>query len=181
MKIKPGNKVRIKPWAEIKKTLDIDGYCDGVWFNPDMKKLCGKEVTLQLTDWGRLNEGNWDWAEDWLEPLPKTEKVTVVYGVTEEELKGYFSRMGKSFVVKTVEVPRTIESICAEIMAKPAVVSYQYFNDAIVALVGDYDFEGVGVARCHPDDKWNDNIGRALAKARALKLEGLEKELLSML
>ena len=181
MEFKAGDKVLIKSWEEIKKTLDIDGYCEGVWFNPAMKGLCGKEVALRLTDWGRLYANGWSWAEDWLEPLPKTEKAVLVYGVTEEELKGYFSRMGKSFVVGTIEVPRTIESICAEIMSKPAVVSYQYFNNAIVALVGDYDFEGVGIARCHPDDKWNDNIGRALAKARALKLEGLEKELLSML
>ena len=180
MKFKPGDKVRIKSWAEIKKTLNVDGYCEGLWFNPEMKKLCGKEVVL-FTESGRLRANNWSWAKAWLEPLPKTEKVTVVYGVTEEELKSYFSRMGKSFVVGTIKIPRAIESICAEIMAKPAVVSYQYFNNAVVALVGDYDFEGVGVARCHPNDKWNDNIGRALAKARALKLKGLEKELLFML
>lgn len=181
MKFKPGDKVRIKSWAEIKKTLDYYNHCDGVWFNPDMKKLCGKEVTLRLTDWGRLTEGNWDWAEDWLEPLPKAEKVAVVYGVTGEELKSYFPQIGKTFVVGTIEIPRTTESVCAKIMNKPAVVSYQYFNNAVVALVGDYDFEGVGVARCHPDDKWNDDIGRALAKARALGLKDLEKELLSTL
>ena len=180
MKFKAGDKVRIKSWKEIKKTLNVDGYCESLWFNPQMKKLCGKEVVL-FNELGRLRANNWSWAEAWLEPLPKTEKAAIVYGVTEEELKGYFSRMGKPFVVGTVEVPRTIESICAEIMSKPAVISYQYFNNAVVALVGDYDFEGVGVARCHPDDKWDDNIGRALAKARALKLGDLEKELLSML
>lgn len=180
MEFKAGDKVRIKSWEEIKKSLDIDGYCEGVWFNPNMKKLCGKEVIL-FTEFGRLRTNNWTWAKSWLEPLPKTGKVTVVYGATEKELKGYFSRMGKSFVIETIEIPRTIGSICAEILNKPAVVSYQYFNNAVVALVGDYDFEGVGVARCHPDDKWNDDIGRALAKARALGLKDLEKELLSAL
>lgn len=181
MKFKAGDKVRVKSWEKIKKTLGNFGYCNDVWFNPDMKKLCGKEIVLQLSDWETLRAEGWDWAEDWLEPIFKTEKVAVVYGATEEELKGYFSRIGKPFIVGTIKIPRTIESICSEIMSKPAVVSYQYFNNAVVALVGDYDFEGVGVARCHPNDKWNDNIGRALAKARALKLKGLEKELLSML
>ena len=181
MKFKPGDKVRIKSWTEIKKTLDSRGYCEGIWFSPNMKKFCGKELFLSLSITSGLRAGGFFWASSWLEPLPKAEKVAVFYGATEEELKGYFSRMGKSFVVGTIEAPRTVESICAEIMSKPAVVSYQYFNNAVVALVGDYDFEGVGVARCHPNDKWNDNIGRALAKARALKLKSLEKELLSTL
>lgn len=181
MEFKPGDKVRVKSWEEIKKTLDENGDCDKTWFAPGMRKFCERKVVLYQNSTGRLSAEGYIWVPSWLEPLEKVEKVTVVYGVTEEELKSYFSRMGKSFVVGTIEVPRTIESICAEIMNKPAVVSYQYFNNAVVALVGDYDFEGVGVARCHPDDKWNDNIGRALAKARALKLKGLEKELLSAL
>lgn len=181
MKFKTGDKVRIKSWEKIKKTLVADGYCGCIWFNPEMKKLCGKETVLRVPEGGALCAEGWNWAEDWLEPLSKLKKVPVVYGATEEELKGYFSRIGKPFIVGTIEVPRTIESICAEIMGKPAVISYQYFNNAIVALVGDYDLKGVGVARCHPNDKWNENIGQALAKARALKLDGLEKELLSML
>ena len=180
MEFKTGDKVRVKSWEEIEKTLDIDGYCEGLWFNPAMKKLCGKEVVLFASK-PRLRADGWSWAKAWLKPLPNTEKVTVVYGVTEEELKDYFSRMGKFFVVGTVEVPWTKERIFDEIMSNSAVVSYQYFNNAVVALVGGYNFEGVGVARCHPDDKWDDNIGQALAKARALGLKDLEKKLLSAL
>lgn len=181
MEFKPGDKVRVKSWEEIKKTLDENGTCDKVWFATRMQKFCKRKVVLYQSASGRLSAEGYVWAPSWLEPLPKAEKVAVVYGVTGEELKSYFPQVGKTFVVGTIEIPRTIESICAKIMNKPAVVSYQYFNNAVVALVGDYDFEGIGVARCHPDDKWNDDIGRALAKARALGLKDLEKELLSAL
>lgn len=181
MKFKAGDKVRVKSWVEIKKTLDENGACDKIYFAPEMRKFCERKIVLYQNNPGRLSAEGYLWAPSWLEPLPKTEKVVVVYGATEEELKGHFSRIGKPFIVGTIEVPRTIESICAEILDKPAVISYQYFNNAVVALVGDYDLEGVGVAHCHPNDKWNDNIGQALAKARALKLKGLEEELLSML
>lgn len=36
-----GTKVRIKSWEEIQKTLDKEGCCDGLYFNPQMKDYCG--------------------------------------------------------------------------------------------------------------------------------------------
>lgn len=177
MKFKAGDKVRIKSWEEIKKTLDIYNYCGAIWFNPDMKKLCGKEVVLQLSKWGTLTEGKWDWAEDWLEPLPKTEKAVLVRGMTEYNVRRLLGGRAKS--ITTVEVPKSALEIAREIDGRKPTFNYHVYGNTTIAV--DRLGEHVGTARRNTEDDWNGVIGCALAKARAMKWDDLEQELLAAL
>lgn len=177
MKFKAGDKVRIKSWEEIKKTLDIYNYCGAIWFNPDMKKLCGKEVILQLSEWGTLTEGKWDWAEAWLELLPKTEKAVLVRGMTEYDVRRLLGGRAKS--IETVEVPKSALEIAGVIYEKKPLLNYHMHGNITVAV--DDSGKRIGVARRNPKDNWNSLIGRALAKARAMKWNDLEQELLAAL
>lgn len=176
MKFKPGDKVRIKSWAKIKKTLDNRGYCEGIWFNPAMEKLCGKEVVL-LTEFGRLRANNWSWAKAWLEPLPKTEKAVLVRGMTEYDVRRLLGGRAKS--IETVEVCKSALEIAREIDGRKPTFNYHVYGNTTIAV--DDSGKHIGVARRNPKDDWNSLIGRALAKARTMKWDDLERELLAAL
>lgn len=177
MKFKAGDKVRIKSWEEIKKTLDIHNYCERVWFNPDMKKLCGKEVVLSPNDYGMLSAKGWDWAEAWLELLPKTEKAVLVRGMSEDEVRFFLD--GRARSIETIEVKRTLKEIITEIYNKPPLFNFHFYGNATIAI--DNSGRYIGVARCNPNDTWDTYVGRALSKARAMKWDNLEQELLAAL
>lgn len=177
MKFKAGDKVRIKSWEEIKKTLDVHNYCGKVWFNPDMKKLCGKEVVLSPNDYGMLSAKGWDWAEAWLEPLPKTEKAVLVRGMTEYDVRRLLGGRAKS--IETVEVPKSALEIAGVIYEKKPLLNYHVHDNTTIAV--DDSGKHIGVAQRNPKDDWNSLIGRALAKARAMKWDNLERELLAAL
>lgn len=177
MKFKAGDKVRIKSWEEIKKTLDIHNYCERIWFNPDMKKLCGKEVVLSPNDYGMLSAKGWDWAEAWLELLPKTEKAVLVRGMNEYDVRRLLGGRAKS--ITTVEVPKSALEIAREIDGRKPTFNYHVYDNTTIAV--DDSGKHIGVARRNPKDGWNSLIGRALAKARAMKWDDLERELLAAL
>lgn len=177
MKFKAGDKVRIKSWEEIKKTLNIDGYCGKVWFNPDMKKLCGKEVVLSPNDYGMLSAKGWDWAEAWLKPLSRTEKAVLVRGMTEYDVRRLLGGRAKS--IETVEVRKSALEIAREIDGRKPTFNYHVYGNTTIAV--DDSGKHIGVAQRNPKDDWNSLIGRALAKARAMKWDDLERELLAAL
>lgn len=97
--LKPGDRVRVRPLAEIAATLDPAGRNRGMLFEPEMSEYTGRESTVAFTidrmiheETGRMIEvantvaltgltcqglcakscprGNyWYWRRDWLEPL----------------------------------------------------------------------------------------------------------------
>lgn len=46
MGLKPGDKVRVREWSEIRRTLDERRCCDGLLFCTEMEEYCGKENTI---------------------------------------------------------------------------------------------------------------------------------------
>lgn len=193
MGFKVGDKVRVKKWKEIEKTLDIERECHGVYFNDEMECLCGKIIELSESGicdarafW--CNENRWFWVEEWLEPIEtaekkekepmKMEKVVVVRGMNAQQVRKYLGSLPKS--IETVEMPRRVWDICADIFNKHKneETSFYLKNNTTVAITKD---GRVGVARRHTGDTYNINVGRALARARALRFKALEKELLAAL
>lgn len=58
-----GTKVRIKSWEEIQKTLDKEGCCDGLYFNPQMKDYCGTVCAISQKSpnmYQRMKEFFWN-------------------------------------------------------------------------------------------------------------------------
>ena len=65
LKLKPGDKVRVKNAQDIQKTLDINGCNRGLLFTPDMYVYCGKELIFKqnfekmiLEDTGQMKTFN---------------------------------------------------------------------------------------------------------------------------
>ena len=189
MGFKIGDKVRAKSWEEIEKTLDSDGYCHDMYFNGKMKEYCGKIFRLEKGFCNTfLDPDGWEWVEEWLEPIEsakkkekesvKMEKVVVVRGMNEQQIRKYLGTLAKS--IETVEMPRSVWEICGDIFNKCENEETSYFlkGNTTVAVTKD---GRVGVARLRVGDTYNINIGRALARARALRFKALEKELLAAL
>lgn len=188
-----GNKVRVKSWEEIEKTLNDYRECRGVYFNDEMECLCGKIIELNASNihYARAfwcNENSWTWVEEWLEPIGnfdkkekgpvKMEKVVVVRGMNEQQVRKYLGALPKS--IETVEMPRSVEVICRDIFAKhrDKVTSYFFKDNVTVAVTRDGH---AGVAHLRAGDIFSLDVGRALARARALRFKALEKELLAAL
>lgn len=190
MGFKIGDKVRAKSWEEIEKTLDSYGYCHDMYFNGKMKKYCGETFCLEDSYCYDAFYGpeDWLWVEEWLEPIEsakkkekesvKMEKVVVVRGMNEQQIRKYLGTLAKS--IETVEMPRSVWEICGDIFNKCENEETSYFlkGNTTVAVTKD---GRVGVARLRAGDTYNINIGRALARARALRFKALEKELLAAL
>ena len=76
-KFKPGDAVKIKPYREIKKTLEKNyKKKSGLYFNPNMKRYCGDgevhHISYALTPANKyelVSIADWSWHEDWLEPF----------------------------------------------------------------------------------------------------------------
>lgn len=194
MDFKVGDRVRVKSWEEIEKTLDDYCECRGVYFNNEMEEFCGKIIELTESDpcYARAfkNSGrdSWEWVEEWLEPieiiekkekgLVKMEKVVVVRGMNEQQIRKYLGALAKS--IETIEMPRSVKVICRDIFAKcqDEVTSFLFKDNVTVAVTRD---GRVGVARLRAGDIYSMDVGRALARARALRFKALEKELLAAL
>lgn len=193
MGFKVGDKVRVKRWKEIEKTLNDYRECRGVYFNAEMECLCGKIIEINESDTYyarafRSDENRWLWVEEWLESIESTEKkekepmkmekVVVVRGMNEQQVRKYLGSLPKS--VETVEMPRRVWDICADIFNKHKneETSFYLKNNTTVAVTKD---GRVGVARLRAGDIYSMDVGRALARARALHFKALEKELLAAL
>lgn len=186
MGFKIGQKVRIKPLTEIKKTLDNMGETEKIYFAKEMEEFCGRVVTLkELFCKGGFScyEIPCCWHSEWLEPLEESytrkEKAVLIRGISESEVRRCLGHKAKS--IEVVEVNRTIKDVLKEIDDRTFDVTFvfhQHYNTTIGCDVrGNY----VGIARKHPDDKHDLSIARGLCKARAMKMKALEKELLSLL
>lgn len=93
MSFQVGDKVRIKSWVEIQKTLNLDSDFHYKWrgedfyiyFADDMEKLCGNEVIIadyneDRNDYQIYDRKGDDWwfVEDWFEkPKPEPESIYV--------------------------------------------------------------------------------------------------------
>ena len=180
MKFNTGDKVRVKSWEEIKKTLDDCRAREDLLFAPEMKEFCKKEFIIkQVCSCNRfmVKDNRWIWHADWLEPLPKTEKAVLVRGMSEYDVRLFLD--GRARSIETIEVKRSLKEIVAEIYNKAPLFNFYVHANAIVAI--DDSGRHIGVARCNPNDAWDTYVGRALSKARAMKWDNLEQELLAAL
>ena len=68
-----GTKVKVKSFADIKKTLSIDGYCGNVRFAPPMKNYCEGEFKIKeyvLENRTYVFEGiSWSWLPEWFDVM----------------------------------------------------------------------------------------------------------------
>lgn len=79
---KTGDRVRIKSWAKIRKTLNEKSYCrlTGVRFRKNtMLRLCGTEgiVTQTVGEHGLMLDNGWCWSDKWLEPAAEKVRIEI--------------------------------------------------------------------------------------------------------
>ena len=83
MTLEIGDRVVIKPYDDIKKTLDSNSRFGCLSFQPEMAKYCKMKCTINKrvstrkyrlsTETGYIID--WTWDQEWLEVSPKTVKV----------------------------------------------------------------------------------------------------------
>ena len=79
MKYKVGDKVKVKEWEdlELEYEVDEDGYIyHGVFFNPEMKEFCGKEVEIEYIgmDEYLCHDNDFLW-QDWMFEDVETKQI----------------------------------------------------------------------------------------------------------
>lgn len=190
MKFKVGDKVRVKSWEEIKKTLDGDRFYLNAYFSPSMEKLCGKTIILTRAgnedydfsnDFGSGIGTRWNWIEEWLEPI-RSDFVVTVRGISPKELKKTFGERIKELEI--VRQPRSVAEIYKELLlsAKDCCIKFGYKDRTTLAIVWKPDGTvETGYARRKPSDVSNQKAGQSLALARALGRKDIEEELLAFM
>lgn len=113
MRFKVGDKVRIKPFSEIRLTENDRDPESRVYFASPMKKLCGTGKTYIVSRAGTISYGlednAWNWADAWLEPAEEEQKILPGYAV-----KRYYEDGRESVWLATVrkspfaEKPETV-------------------------------------------------------------------------
>lgn len=70
--------IRIKSYEEIEKTFVEHNYCqNGAYFNPEMRKFCGKELEADPIEFNSRYEysaNTWYWHYDWVEVMSEAEQ-----------------------------------------------------------------------------------------------------------
>lgn len=184
MKFKAGDKVRVKSWEEIVKTLDDSDTCNGVYFDDEMEEFCGSILTIgPWNDDGVYedNKSGWIWSEQWLEPV-KNDFVVTLRGIPPKELKKTFGERIKELEV--VSQPRSVAEIYEELFlsAKDCHIEFAYRGWTTLAIVWENDGTiETGYARRKPSDASNRKAGQSLALARALGRKDIEEELLAFM
>lgn len=188
MKFKVGDKVQVKTWEEIKKTLDHNQECRGVYFANSMKTFCGKVINIHKTGTSLSGaysfideEGDWCWVEDWIEPV-KNDFVVTIRGISPGELKKAFGERIKELEI--ISQPRPFAEIYEELLlsAKDCRIEFAYKGWTTLAIVWKYDGTvETGYARRKPSDASNRKAGQSLALARALGRKDIEEELLAFM
>lgn len=85
MRFKVGDKVRIKPFSEIRLDKTDHDPESRVFFAGPMKKLCGTGKTYTVSRKGEisysLEDDAWNWADAWLESAEEGQKILPGYAV----------------------------------------------------------------------------------------------------
>lgn len=190
MRFQAGDKVRVKSWEEIKKTLNSSRFYRNAYFGPSMEKLCGKTITLTQVDNEDYDFSNafdngidarWLWVEGWLEPI-KNDFVITIRGISPEELEKTFGERIKELEI--ISQPRSVAEIYEELFlsAKDCRIEFAYKGWTTLAIVWKYDGTvETGYARRKPSDASNRKAGQSLALARALGRKDIEEELLAFM
>ena len=185
MKFKAGDKVRVKSWKEIEKTLNNCRRCCGVYFNGEMEYLCEKVIKLSESDVYlpgafRDNKDGWLWVEEWLEPI--NDFVITIRGISPEELEKTFGERIKELEI--ISQPRSVAEIYEELFlsAKDCNIEFKCKGWTTLAIVWKYNGTvETGYARRKPSDASNRKAGQSLALARALGRKDIEEELLAFM
>lgn len=198
MNLKVNDLVRVKSFKEIKKTLDSDGYCHGIFFNSEMKRLCSKtfrvkEITgfqpfamhLKKVDGGKLKVQEWwTWDADWLESVEEDKRnTTFPIDVSDldkaiEEVKRLHHESSKHRL--SDKEMDSVKALMGEYAAKViekgySLVFYVYKSDNRVALRTDFgsssrtgDLPQKVSAQCSPDDEFNPTVGKFVCLCKLL-------------
>lgn len=164
-------RVRIKPYEKIEKTLDENNETRGMYFNGEMKRMCGREFETDGYDDGRVRYSGWYWVSDWLEPVkPKLtveidpDDPTEAHRIVSEAIKQYRYGWTEDEIAEAIRV--TDEEILKLHHEHKSPVFYCYSNaQRVVASLGFGTNRTGTVREVRPcdGDVFNEEIGRCVA------------------
>ena len=162
-------KVRVKTWEEIVKTLDKYGKTRGVYFNSEMKLMCGREFETEGFDDDCVRYSGWYWVHDWLEPVkPKLtveidpDNPTEAHRIVREAIKQYRYGWTEEEIAEAIRV--TDEEVLKLHHEHKSPVFYCSENGVSVTCQFGHDSTGgVYYARPCDSDIPNEEIGRCVA------------------
>lgn len=162
-------KVRIKTWEEIEKTLNKQGYTRGVYFDGEMKRMCGREFEIDGYDDDRVRYSGWFWASDWLEPVKPKLTVEIdpdnpaeAHRIVSEAIKQYRCGWTEDEIAEAIRV--TDEEILKLHHEHKSPVFYCFEDNVSVTCQFGYESaKGMCFARPCDGDIFNVEIGRCVA------------------
>lgn len=197
MNFKVNDLVRVKPFEEIKKTLDAKNCCHGVYFNSYMRRFCSK--TFRIEKIGRIDgtkfprvflkaangskltlDGYWSWDTDWITAVNDTIFSIDVSDLDKaiEEVKRLHSESSKHRL--SDEEMDSVKMLMGDYAAKAiekgySLVFYVYKDSKRVELRTDFGFSSrTGdlpqkvFAQCSPDDEFNRTVGKFVCLCKLL-------------
>lgn len=198
MKFKVNDLVRVKSFEEIKKTLDAKNSCQGLYFNPYMRRLCSKtfrieridnailpRVFLKAANGSKLKSDDfWSWDANWLESAEEDKRnTTFPIDVSDldkaiEEVKRlhYESSKHRLSEKEMDSVKMLMREYAAKVIEKGySLVFYVYKDSNRVALRTDFgsssrtgDLPQKVSAQCSPDDEFNPTVGKFVCLCKLL-------------
>lgn len=198
MNFKVNDLVRVKSFKEIKKTLDADDCCHGVYFNDYMKRLCSKTfrieriiknkpwlARLEAVDGSKLSlNDDWLWDADWLESVKENKRnaffpidVSDLDKAIEEVKRLHYESSKHRLSEKEMDsVKILMGDYAAKVIEKGySLVFYIYKDSNRVALRTDFGSSSRtgGLpqkvsAQCSPDDEFNPTVGKFVCLCKLL-------------
>jgi len=156
---KKGDRVKVRQWDDMKREYGLDSYgaiaIPGS-FMPEMREYCGKTVTIEdvmsytREDRYRIKGGDgWCFSNEMFES-PETMRA--------------YEALKASRTPKTPKAPKPPKA------RKPIII----YQDGRKVTALDTETGKSGVARCHPDDKFDFETGAGLAYLRLWDLATLQ-------
>ena len=198
MSFKVNDLVRVKSFKEIKKTLDDNDYCHGVYFNAYMKRLCSEtfrvrriikekpwQARLKAVDGSNLPlNDDWSWDADWLESV-KEDKRNVIFPIDVSDLEKAIEEVKRLHYKSSKhrlsdEEMDSVKNLMGKYAAKAiekgySLVFYVYKDSNRVALRTDFgsssrtgDLPQKVSAQCSPDDEFNPIVGKFVCLCKLL-------------
>ena len=160
-KFKVGDKVRVKDNLTL-ANYEVEGRKTKLSFVLSMEKYKGcktKIISVRKGSCGGIiyeldiDNREWAWSADMLEPI-KSRQVKIADADIVYKATGMGNKAHKG-------VSRGINKVF-----KKSFVWYRN-GDVITCIIKGFEYKGVGIAKCHPTDKFDYDVGCELAELRA--------------
>lgn len=177
---KVGEKIHIKSWEEIKKTLSSENRSKrDLYFNPIMRSHCGEILTVDDTSAsGRLVSEGWYWEPEWYTPTEAIATITIdltdpksAHAAVKDAIRNYENRPREWTNDEIAKAGKMADEMILELHHKRlSPVLYYMPEEKRTSLSLDFGLpskEEFYNTQVHGNDAYNEVIGRCVCLCKA--------------